>query len=292
MAYDDPHLSDQDLLLLADGELAPGQTAKVRAHLEACWNCRTRMMELDRTIAAFVRQYHNDLDPCLPPIDGPAALLKAQLAGQARAGRSRGLFRFPAAHGRLAAAFFILVLSIGLGVLLSRIRTVNSQVARTYGEASSVPNTRLTPGATLPVSARDICATPSLEQNREVSAARQQAVFEKYGIHNPQVDAYEVDYLITPQLGGADSIQNLWPEPYFNTVWNAHVKDALEQRLYQLVCHGDLDLATAQRDISADWIAAYKKYFRTDKPLFGRQTSAPVYFDTGGRYVSLILGFR
>jgi hypothetical protein len=25
-------------------------------------------------------------------------------------------------------------------------------------------------------------------------------------------------------------------------------------------------LATAQRDISADWIAAYKKYFGTDEP--------------------------
>ena len=30
------------------------------------------------------------------------------------------------------------------------------------------------------------------------------------------------------------------------------------------------DLSTAQRDISSDWIAAYKKYFDTDKPLMSK----------------------
>jgi len=44
----------------------------------------------------------------------------------------------------------------------------------------------------------------------------------------PRPDAYEVDYLITPELGGATDIRNLWP--YGDTVWNAHVKDQLEDR--------------------------------------------------------------
>ncbi len=34
-----------------------------------------------------------------------------------------------------------------------------------------------------------------------------------------------------------------------------------------MVCAGEVDLATAQRDIATDWIAAYKKYFHTDRPL-------------------------
>ncbi len=75
-----------------------------------------------------------------------------------------------------------------------------------------------------------------------------------------------MDYLITPELGGANSIRNLWPEPY-SIVWNARVKDELEDRLHDLVCEGKLDLTTAQREISTDWIAAYKKYFHTDRPL-------------------------
>jgi hypothetical protein len=78
---------------------------------------------------------------------------------------------------------------------------------------------------------------------------------------------YELDHLITPALGGTDDIHNLWPEPYAATEWNAHVKDQLEDLLHQRVCSGQLDLATAQHDIATDWIAAYKKYFRTDKPL-------------------------
>jgi hypothetical protein len=64
-----------------------------------------------------------------------------------------------------------------------------------------------------------------------------------------------------------EDIHNLWPEPYSSSPWNAHVKDALEEHLHQMVCAGKLDLSTAQRDIATDWIAAYKKYFHTDKPL-------------------------
>ena len=70
-----------------------------------------------------------------------------------------------------------------------------------------------------------------------------------------------------PALGGGDNIRNFWPQPYGAPVWNAHVKDALEDRLHDLVCSGELDLATAQRDIARDWTAAYKKYFMTDSPL-------------------------
>jgi hypothetical protein len=42
------------------------------------------------------------------------------------------------------------------------------------------------------------------------------------------------------------------------------VKDALEERLHQLVCAGELDLPTAQRAIATDWITTYKKYLGTD----------------------------
>jgi hypothetical protein len=46
------------------------------------------------------------------------------------------------------------------------------------------------------------------------------------------------------------------------------VKDDLEERLDEMVSTGQLDLTTAQRDIATDWIAAYKKYFRTDSTSF------------------------
>jgi hypothetical protein len=78
---------------------------------------------------------------------------------------------------------------------------------------------------------------------------------------------YEVDYLITPALGGADDIRNLWPQPYAEGEWNAHVKDALENHLHDLVCTGNLTLETAQRDIARNWVDAYRKYFNTERPL-------------------------
>jgi hypothetical protein len=112
----------------------------------------------------------------------------------------------------------------------------------------------------------ELCGAPNVN-NKAVPVALRRQVFAEYGINAAEPRAYEVDYLITPALGGADDIHNLWPQSYSNTVWNAQVKDALEDQLHQMVCEGNLDLATAQREIAVNWIEAYKKYFHTDKPL-------------------------
>ena len=130
----------------------------------------------------------------------------------------------------------------------------------------SIPDSRLTPGAALLETRQTVCAQENIK-NKMVPVALQRRVFEEYGIARAEPRAYEVDYLVTPALGGADDIHNLWPHSYSATVWNAQVKDALEDRLREMVCDGSLDLAQAQREIATNWIAAYKKYFHTDQPL-------------------------
>ena len=130
----------------------------------------------------------------------------------------------------------------------------------------SFPEPSLTPGVAVAVNPEQVCRS-TRPKNRIVPVSLQRRVFEEYGIAGAEPRAYEVDYLITPALGGADDIRNLWPQSYSSAVWNARVKDALEDRLHDMVCEGQLDLATAQQDISSDWIAAYKKYFHTDRPL-------------------------
>ena len=44
------------------------------------------------------------------------------------------------------------------------------------------------------------------------------------------------------------------------------MKDALERKLHKLVCAGQLDLKTAQREIASNWIEAYQKYVHKTPP--------------------------
>ena len=107
-----------------------------------------------------------------------------------------------------------------------------------------------------------------------VPVTLQRRVFDEYGIRGADPRAYEVDYLVTPALGGADDIRNLWPHSYSATVWNAHVKDALEDRLREMVCEGAVDLSAAQQELATNWIA------RVQEVLSHRRAAAPnIYND-------------
>ena len=80
------HLTDRDIVLLVDGELQPARQRDARQHLDACWSCRTRMVELEGTITEFVHGYRGSLDAQLPPMAGPRALLRAQMQNRAPVG--------------------------------------------------------------------------------------------------------------------------------------------------------------------------------------------------------------
>jgi hypothetical protein len=134
-----------------------------------------------------------------------------------------------------------------------------------------MPDPSLTPGATAAISQEQVCDLGTSEV-RIIPASVGRQVFDHYGIDRPQPRDYELDYLIAPELGGADDPRNYWPQPYAVSEWNAHVKDALEERLHELVCENKLSLSTAQREISSNWIEAYKKYFRTQGPLASHRT--------------------
>ena len=266
MKNEDAHLSNQQLLLSMEGEISAREEKLVRAHLNGCWACRARFKELDDTIAGVVRAYQSEFEGKLPPIAVPRALLKAQLAQLSAGDLSRRSSVFNLRH-RFAwtlAAGICALLSLGLLVYRSGIEWRDHSQPREL--AVSSPDSTLTPGATLLATRWAVCAQVSVK-NKAVPADLQRAVFQEYGLQGADPRAYEVDFLVTPALGGAEDIHNLWPHSYSATAWNAHVKDALEDRLREMVCDGSLDLVEAQREIAANWIAAYKKYFHTDKPL-------------------------
>jgi hypothetical protein len=264
------HLSDRDLLLWADGELSPQRAAGIRRHLSACWTCRTRMAELEHAIADFVQCYRRELDARLPSAEGPRALLKARLAERtASSGAGRNIWLTRMRPVRAASVLAAFVLLTGVAIRLSRHGNVRSQARETYMVANlgEIPDTNLTPGATNPIGIWDVCSANVSTNDPAVPDPLKREVLKEYGLNEVAANGYEIDYLVTPQLGGAANIRNLWPQPSRNTVWNARVKDALEDRLHYLVCSGQVNLATAQREISQDWVAAYKKYFRTKEPL-------------------------
>ncbi|MDA8384075.1 MAG: hypothetical protein M0037_13655 [Betaproteobacteria bacterium] len=82
-----------------------------------------------------------------------------------------------------------------------------------------------------------------------------------YG-YGHRLGAFEEDHLISLELGGSPtSPRNLWPEPHkVRGGWGSYAKDRLENRLHNMVCHGELSLRQAQHVIATDWIQAYKQY--------------------------------
>ena len=157
--------------------------------------------------------------------------------------------------------------AVALSLLGGLGATLNVCAQPSGGSSPLLPDHTMTPGATLPVTARDICVSGYTKKVRNVPEAVKKQVYAEYGIARRKPGEYEVDHLISLELGGSNSIKNLWPESYVTQPWNAHVKDKLENYLHAEVCNGHIALADAQKEISGDWIASYKARFHTSMPL-------------------------
>jgi hypothetical protein len=98
-----------------------------------------------------------------------------------------------------------------------------------------------------------ICVRGYTKTVRHVTTAMKTRVYHSYGIMSHAPGSYEVDHLISLELGGSNDIGNLWPEPYFGTN-NAHDKDYWENELHRQVCNGSITLAAAQNAIVHWWV--------------------------------------
>jgi len=262
------HMSDRDLVLALDGELSVRRQAAVDAHLGECTSCTIRWTQLGRG-AELAAACHSSAQPDAEALAASRETLQARLAGLARQ------------HDRSFIARVVLQLAraprwatVGVAVVAAilLVRVVQRPEPRLLSQAAApiendaLPVASLTPGATWNLTTDELCA-PAGHEQRPVSDAIRVEVLRRYGMERVPVDEYELDYLITPELGGAPDAKNIWPQRYRSRTWNAHVKDQLEDLLPRLVCDGAISLQTAQRDIAVDWIAAYRKYLRTDVPL-------------------------
>lgn len=134
------------------------------------------------------------------------------------------------------------------------------------------PDPRMTPGAALTTDPSVVCHVGYSKTVRHTSGKLKHRIYVEYGLDR-KGGHYEIDHLIPLSIGGADVAENLWPQSYDTVPWNAHIKDRLELKLLHLVCHGDLPIIQAQRDIAQDWVAAYQKYCPTERDCPGYRPS-------------------
>jgi hypothetical protein len=138
-----------------------------------------------------------------------------------------------------------------------------------------LPDPRLTPGAIFPNATVEQICTPGYANvlnggERNVHASLKKQVFLEYFGSVPRHPGdYEIDHLISLELGGCNSINNLWPQSDLTQPWNSRVKDRLEDRMAALLreCLKKQGHAAAtqllrqfQTEIAADWTNAYLKY--------------------------------
>lgn len=159
------------------------------------------------------------------------------------------------------------------GVLAKNHRTLGAHKAPTDGSCqiqtkSGFPmaDPTCTPGAVNPTVTLDVLKSPgfrtSCVRDKVESESAKKVAYGWYGLQAPannvgETMTCELDHLVPLEIGGADSMDNIWPqcgpdgvtlnERYFKQ------KDQVELYLAVQVKAGAIDLATAQQAIAKDY---------------------------------------
>ncbi|HXW23574.1 MAG TPA: hypothetical protein VEK73_02415 [Xanthobacteraceae bacterium] len=137
---------------------------------------------------------------------------------------------------------------------------------RTAAGGFLLPDPKCTPGAFNPTMTAKILRTKGFTTKclrDDVTTEKEKATtYEWYGIPHPSDNegknqTCELDHLISLELGGADGLDNIWPqcgpdgvtldERYFKQ------KDKVENYLAEMVKAGKIDLNVARKGIATDW---------------------------------------
>ncbi len=173
----------------------------------------------------------------------------------------------------------------GQNFILSKIKTGGILLALFLLFAASafafppgvLPDPALTPGVVDPAVTQGnihstICVNGYAAAHRHVTIEEKKEALARYRHKYPKWHRppYEFDHLISLELGGANDINNLWPEPMslpspsgrgagVRENLGARAKDQVEDYLHRQVCAGRIPLKDAQKEIRADWTKVYKE---------------------------------
>ena len=254
------HPDDDILLLFADDQLSVSEEHDIKEHLTGCAACTTRLDDIHRVLADVSAVYADEDDAMLAR--ERRSRFETALQRTAAAQRAEHLGdRMVRWQTQALAAAALIVAAVVVPAIWYRDTAPDTLAAA----ANPLPDRSLTPGAVSTMSAQELCA--GARPSRVVTAATRDRVLRSYRMDGVHASEYELDALITPELGGTTEAANLWPQRYESPLWTAHVKDELEDLLPALVCRGEIDLARAQQEIATDWVAAYQRHFKTAVPL-------------------------
>jgi hypothetical protein len=110
-----------------------------------------------------------------------------------------------------------------------------------------LPNPRLTPGR---IAERD-------KDRGGVTLKMEQKVFARYRLPWARRAEFKIDHLIPAELGGADTIDNLWPQSVRVKPYGADRKALLTELFLERIRAGRMTIAQAQEEIRRDWIDAF-----------------------------------
>jgi hypothetical protein len=149
-----------------------------------------------------------------------------------------------------------------------------------------LPDPSCTPGAINPGVTTEVLQDRNFKtrcvRDGATSSKQKNTTYNWYNIPHPsgntgQNQVCELDHLISLELGGADTLDNIWPQCGANDVeLNERYfkrKDAVENYLAAQVKSGAMDLAEAQSGIAKDWT----QYLEAAQPSEGIASAARVF---------------
>jgi hypothetical protein len=139
---------------------------------------------------------------------------------------------------------------------------------RTHGCAlGPLPDRRCSPGAYYAKLTKAVICSPSFRTSTlpQVTRATKRDVELEYGLAPKSYGkTLEIDRIVPLELGGSNSIANLYPEKatFSTRSPGYHVKDRLEHRLSTMVCSGQISLPSARRQLASSWEKLYETVYR------------------------------